>query len=86
MFKKKQGCEIDTLLLNNSSRDMIRNAGIDINELPVDQNNNFVVSNEQNKMAIMGEYFASIGKKNVNMGQPRLNEIIKRKQKNLKKI
>lgn len=75
IFRKKEIAQINILKIPNNSQ-MVIESGIDADKCAKDEANNIVIHTLQEKLDVMGAYFASINNKKSDNEKTRLGEII----------
>jgi hypothetical protein len=76
IFRKKELAQIDTLKIPPNSP-ILNSAELDMDQVEKDEDGNILVNSLQDKLNVMGAYFASINnRKQDNHNRSRLNEII----------
>lgn len=79
IFRKKEIAEAAALKIPSSSP-ILNNARLDISQFEKDDNNNIIINTKQDKLNVMGAYFASVNNKIYN-NKPQFNKLINNKIK-----
>lgn len=83
VFRAKGRSEIPTLRIPQMKRSLLDDAGIPLNALLSDQDNNLIISNPQHKLNVIGAHFQAANNQNADLGSPRLSEIVNKKCREL---
>lgn len=78
IFRHKDKISIPNLLIHNNRTNLLDQAKVDRNTLQRENNGSFIVTNEKDKLDVIGASFAAVYSQNKDLGKPRLNEIIEK--------
>lgn len=66
IFRKKEIAEIEALKIPTEEKQVLQKYTIDCRNTNLDDENNIIVQNLENKLNVMGVFFANINNKEVN--------------------
>lgn len=85
VFRHKNQLEIPCLHIPENNINLLNSTNINKNNLTKDSKNNYQIQEIEQKLIILGSHFAMINNQNINLGKPRLNEIIINETEKIKK-
>lgn len=78
IFRKKNLAEINTLKIAQTDYNFLTEANIDPNNLHKNDSGNYLITNLNDKLEIIGTHFAKINTQNKNLGNKQFNNVIEK--------
>lgn len=86
IFRSKAQKDSDILTLKSNKLSLFTEAKIESSSLPKDKENNILVTNEIDKLNLLGAHFADVNVQNKNLGEPEFTEMVNKEVSEMEQV
>lgn len=84
LFRKKESLKLPTLKIKITDQNLLNKTNINASVFIIDNEGNFLISDEKQKLNLIAMHFAEINKVNTSLGKPQSNEFINKEANKIK--